>query len=731
MRRCIAVVCLTFVPSGIAAQPSIALPPVPQPVDYETARLTRIVHAVRTTAPIVLDGRLDEAAWSVAQPAANFTQRQPRTGAPASQATEVRFLYDDDHLYVGAICHDSEPSRIVMTDLREDFAVFDNDTLGIMIDSLHDRRSGFVFIVSPAGAKFDSQGVHDGDQINTDWDGVWDVRTTSMEQGWVAEIVIPLKTLRFPRLASQEFGLNITRRLRRNNEDAQWSPLPRRYTSFVRPSLAGTLSGLDGLRPGRNLKIKPFVTGAATTTGGTRRLEPDGGFDVKYGVTPSLTLDGTVRTDFSQVEVDQQQVNLTRFNLFFAEKREFFLENSGLFRVAGNRGGNSAGSSDFIPFFSRRIGLSGSGVPIPIVGGSRLTGSVGRYDVGAIAIRTEEESGVPANNFVVGRVTRNFLDNSWIGAIVTHRDSRTPGDVNRLYGVDLNLRFYRRLEIASYLMRTDTPGRDGRDQARMGEVAWRDDDLTIETRFEELQNNFNPEVGFIRRRDIDHYSSGVSWLPRVGWSPLVRNLVFSGEMDHYSNSRGHLETREQELTAGIAFSNGGSVNVSLLPTFERLRSPFAIRDDLIIEPGDYDYRRWQVAYVSDRSRLISGNLTVATGGFWDGESTSVTSGLDLKPTPHLTIGATVGRNIVELPDGSFSTTLIGTRVQYAFTTKMFLNSFLQYNADTDRFTTNTRFNIIHRPLSDLYVVYNEQRDTMNGELTARAVILKFTNLFDF
>ena len=731
MRTHAALICLALaVPSSSSAQ--TAAPPASiAPIDYDTAHLSRILQAVRADGPIVLDGRLSEASWSRAVPATDFTQRQPRTGAPASQETEVRILYDDDNLYIGAICHDTEPSRIVMTDLREDFGTYDNDTIGFTIDSLHDRRSAFNFIVNPAGAKFDSQSAHDGDQVNTDWDGVWDVRTTMIERGWVAEIVIPFKTLRFTRMAAQEFGLNISRRLRRNNEDAQWAPLPRRFNSFVRPSFAGTLRGLDDLKPGRNLKVKPFVTGSTTSTGGPQRLHSDGGFDLKYGVTPSLTLDGTFRTDFSQVEVDQQQVNLTRFNLFFAEKREFFLENSGLFRVAGNRGGNSAGRSDFIPFFSRRIGLSSTGVPIPILGGSRLTGSAGKYDVGAIAIRTEEDNGVPANNFVVGRVTRNFLDNSWVGAIATHRNSTKPGDANSLYGFDLNLRFFRRLEIASYIMRTDTPGRDGRDQARMGEVAWRDDDFSVEARYEALQDNFNPEVGFVRRRDMEHYSSGISWLPRVGWSPLVRNLLFTGQFDYYGNSHGELETREQELTAGVAFNNGGSINLSLLPTFERLRSPFAIRNDLAIAPGDYDYRRWQMAYSSDRSRLISGNVTIASGGFWDGDSTSVSGEIDVKGNQHLTIGATLGRNIVNLPDGSFSTTLIGTRIQYAFTSKMFLNSFVQYNADTDQITTNTRFNLIHRPLSDIYVVYNDQRDTTGGALVARALILKVTNLFDF
>jgi hypothetical protein len=458
----------------------------------------------------------------------------------------------------------------------------------------------------------------------------------------------------------------------------------------------------------------------------------DIGLDVKYGVTPSLTLDGTFRTDFSQVEVDQQQVNLTRFNLFFAEKREFFLENSGLFRVAGNRGGNTAGASDFIPFFSRRIGLSDNGQPIPIVGGSRLTGRTGAYDIGVVAMRTEAAQGVPANNFLVGRVTRNFLDNSWIGVIATSRDSTTAGDFNHLYGADVNLRFFsRRLELASYLMRTDTPGREGRNAARMAEAAWRDNDLSFEGRYEELQDNFNPEVGFVRRRNFRHYFSNVSWMPRVGWHPSIRNLLFSADVNHYGDSHGRLETRGAILTAGVAFGNGAAINVNAMPTFERLRSPFVLRRDRVVAPGDYEYDRWSVVLNSDKSRLLSGNLAVESGEFWNGRSTSVSGGVDFRPDQHLTVGGTFSRNEVKLASGPFTTTLIGARVQASFTTKMFLNTFLQYNADTDQFTANTRFNIIHHPLSDLYVVYNEQRETLSGGLAARALILKFTNLFDF
>jgi hypothetical protein len=349
----------------------------PAEIDYDTAHLSRIAAAVRVTETITVDGRLDEPAWELATAVGDFIQRRPRSGEPMTERTDVRFLYDDDNLYIGVFCFDSDPDRIIVNSVQRDYPTQESDGVTVLIDSLHDRRSGFTFVANPAGAKRDVQLSNDGSG-NADWDGVWDVKTSRTHDGWIAEYVIPFKTLRFSSSPSQEWGLQITRRIARKNEEADWSPIPQRFSNW-KMSLAGTLTGLENIRQGRNLKVKPFVStgithsrnaaGRLQTIRGLERLKDYyGGVDIKYGLTSSLTLDATYRTDFAQVEVDQQQVNLTRFNLFFPEKRDFFLENSGTFDFGPGRFG---GGGNLAPFFSRRIGLSASGTPIPVVGGAR------------------------------------------------------------------------------------------------------------------------------------------------------------------------------------------------------------------------------------------------------------------------------------------------------------------------------------------------------------------------
>ena len=712
-----------------AAAPQDAGSRPANPIDYSTARFERIVRAGRVTDRITIDGRLNEPAWQRVEPATNFIQWEPDPGMPASEDTEVRFLYDDDNLYVGARCWDSDAAQLTVHVLNQDFPSRQEDVLAFFLDSLNDRQSGFSFWTNPAGARRDVQVFQDDAQRSVDWDGVWDVKVAIDKTGWTAEFVIPFKTLRFSNSPKQEWGLNILRRVRRKNEDAYWSPLPRRYRT-MRPSMGGTLTGLENIRQGRNLKIKPYVISKVTQLASSSLssdLDGDAGLDVKYGLTPSLTLDLTYRTEFSQVEADQQRVNLTRFNLFFPEKREFFLENSGMFAVG--RAGNSA---NVIPFFSRRIGLSETGRPIPIVGGARMSGTVGTYDVGLLTMNTERSGNGPSNTFVVGRLRKNFQGNSSAGVIMTSRDSTRSDDYNRLYGVDVLLRFFqRKLEVSSHLLRTETPDLEGRDQARLLEAAWRDNDFTVAGRYETVQPNFNPEVGFVRRTAMTHYSGDGSWQPRASNNRHVRNYDLAFGADLYLDDTGHVETRQQTIGTGIAFQNSSMLAFNVTDTFDRLLTPFAIRPTVIIPVGDYTFRRYSLNYTSDRGRALSGNINVSAGEFWDGQSWSARGGLELRPSYHLNIDLSFSRNNVDLPSGDFTTTLLGLRVLYAFTSNAFFNSFLQFNTTTNQLSANTRLNIIHRPLSDLYVVYNDLRDTTSGSLLQRELIVKFTNLFDF
>ena len=705
-------------------------------IDYETIRLEKIVTAVRTTERIILDGRLDEPAWKLASPATDFITKLPRPGEPSEERTEVRFVYDDDILYVGFICFDSDPTDNVVV-LREDFSSRESDGVAMVLDSLHDRRSAYQFGTNPAGAKRDSH-VTNNSQFNNDWDSVWDVKVSTNDESWIAEFAIPFKTLRFSQSPTQEWGVNLSRFIVRINEQSFWSPIPVRY-GMSRISQAGTLIGLEGIRQGRNLKVKPFATTGITQIAGTdgsiqTMKDYDGGVDLKYSLTPSLTLDATYRTDFAQVEVDQQQVNLTRFNLFFPEKRDFFLENAGTFNFAG--GGRGA---DLVPFFSRSIGLSG-GTPIPIVGGARVTGQVGQYDVGFLIMKTESDDtrSIPSNGYLVGRVKRNFSTSSWIGALVTNRDSTLAGDYNRVYGADAHFQFYERLEFDSYLLRSDTPGKSGKDQARNFATAWRDDELVVGAEYYAVQTNFNPEMGFVRRKDITQYSGNVSWLPLLRRSRTVRNLIFSTDLDYYEGGNAKVETRTQGINVGVELQNGGSGNFSVVENFDRLVDPFLIRSrerghaaDLAIDVGDYRYREYSLSFNSSQRGKITGNVNITLGEFWNGHRKSFGGALDWRPNYHMNINVDYSHNRVNLPNGSFRTTLVGARLSYGFSPRLFLDGFFQYNADTHQVSSNIRFNFIHHPLSDLYLVYNDRRDTLSGQLVERTFIVKVTNLFSF
>ncbi len=369
------------------------------PIDYNTARLNRKLIATRAAGPIELDGRLDEPSWLTAPVAKNFIQNDPREGEPATFDTEVKLLYDDDSLFIGVFAKDDRPDEIIINELRKDFNTGTSDNFQIVIDTFHDERNGYQFAVNPAGAKWDSQMSNEGRDQNSNWDGVWDVRARVGEDGWYAEIRIPFRTLKFGQESLQTWGINFQRRLRRLNENSYWSPVQRIY-GLSRVSMAGTVEGLQGLRPGNNLRVKPYALASSSRVG---TADNDGdfeaGLDVKYGVTSGLTWDFTVNTDFSQVEADEQQINLTRFSLFFPEKRDFFLENSGIYQfgvvgravAGGGGGGRQNPSQDMILFFSRQIGLSESGSAIPILGGTRLTGRAGGYSMGALNIQQREE----------------------------------------------------------------------------------------------------------------------------------------------------------------------------------------------------------------------------------------------------------------------------------------------------------------------------------------------------
>jgi Domain of unknown function (DUF5916) len=711
------------------------------PIDYDTVRFDRNVTAVRTNTPVTIDGRLVEPDWALSTPARDFIQWSPFHGEPAAEPSEVYFLFDDEAIYVGFVCFDSDIEHIVVNEIREDFNFSDTDGVTILIDSLDDDRSGFIFGTNPVGAKRDMQ-ISNGTSINGDWDGVWEVEVTVQPDRWVAEFAIPFKTLRFSQADMQTWGLNLSRRVLRLNEESLWTPVPIR-SRVTRVSLAGQLDGLEGLNQGMNLNVKPYVIGSFAESRSlfagapptfSRDNNVDYGADLKYSLTPSLTLDATYNTDFAQVEADQQQVNLGRFNLFFPEKRDFFLENSGTFAFGGGGGFNNSGGP-VVPFFSRRIGLD-NGQPVPILGGARVSGQVGRFDVGFLTMRTEEQddpSGgtVPADSFVVGRVKRNLLANSWIGGLFTLRDASDAG-ANRVYGADARFQFLEtRLNFDSFLLASETPGLAGQNQSRKFQAGWNDDELDFNGGYLTIQPNFNPELGFVRRPDMTQYTSDATWSPRID-SEHIRNYSFGAALDYIEGaSTGEIETRKQSADLGIQFQDNASASFGVEDSLERLSVPERVGLIPLVPAGDYEFRRYSVSASSDSSRKLSGSLDLAWGGYYDGTLRSLGGSFAIKPNYGINLELSWSHNVADTPYGDFTTDLVGARFVRGFSPRAFFNAFVQYNTATHQLSSNLRFNWTYSPLSDLYIVYNDTRDTDRRELSQRAVIVKFTKLLSF
>ncbi len=698
--------------------------------------------ALRTDAPPTVDGRLDEPVWRQAQPLTGFVQSRPDTGAPASENTVVHFLYDDRALYIGAICYDSEPDRYFISSLKQDFSSGSSDVFGVALDTYLDRRNGFMFLVNPGGALKDVQLFDDSRSENQAWEGPIRVETTRSDEGWTVEIEIPFSTLRFnPSEEDQTWGLQILRRIRRKAEDTFWAPLDRR-DQIHKMSKAGTLTGFRGVGPGLNLRVKPYAlardqTGTLIREGGGG-AQADIGFDVKYGVTPGLTLDLTYNTDFAQVEVDQEQVNLTRFPLFFPEKRDFFVENSGTFAF-GDQSERSyrTGVSlrDFTLFHSRRIGLRGTGEPIPILGGARLTGRTGGFEVGLMNLQTRSGSGLPAENFSIMRARRSVFGTSDVGAIFVNREA-TGADVegypgfNRSVGFDGNLRPLPSLLFAPFLSWTRSPDSSGDAFAGRMWAGWRDELWDVSALWRHVGEDFNPTVGFVRRRNIRQGYATVGLHPRPP-VPGVQEVNPYIEIDYIQDLESVLVTRTRTAGFGVSFLNGSGLTLNYTDRFELLREPFRVSRDATIPVGNFGFSSGFLQYRSAPGRVLSGFVRVERGGFFDGTRTSLSGGLVWRPDHHLSVDLSANHNDVSLPAGDFTADVFGGRVDYGFSTRVFASAFVQYNAAEDEFVTNVRFNYLYSPLSDVFLVYTERRDLAAGMTVERVFAAKVSKSIGF
>jgi hypothetical protein len=696
------------------------------------------------TVPIRLDGSLDEVAWKSSEVATDFVQSEPRDGLPATERTEVRVLFDSDNLYIGAHMRDSDPSRSVVNDLRKDFREEDQDDFEVIIDTFGDRRNGYVFITNPAGARVDRQIANEGREINPSWDAIWDVKTQRLADGWSAELRIPFRALRFDKTSQHPWGINFARRVRRKNETAFWSPVPRAFNLY-RLSLAGNLAGVAPGRASRDLRVKPYVLGTTLRDIGVRPYDEkvDAGVDVKYGVTSGLTLDLTLRPDFAQVEADEQQVNLTQFAQFFPEKREFFLENSGLFYVGDAARLNrvfvpATPDDDNLLFFSRRIGLRADRKPLPIDGGVRLTGVTGGVGIGVVAMQVRGDSASDANQYAVVRLRKNIAGGSDIGVLYMQRQSSDNADnYNRVAGLDANIRFLGRLDWNSYFVSTRTPGLSGDQYAARTSLNWEGNFFHGKGGLMSLGEHFNNDLGFYRRIGIKKWFADIGIRPRPealrrrGVREMHPHIVW----ELFADQGNHMV--QKRLHTGYTFfmENGGVVEFSYNPAFNLLERPLRLNPRIDELPaGPYGWDEFGLLLSTDQSRKVSLSSRWAAGGLYNGTQRTVNASVTVRPNYRFRLTGGIQRTAgdLDLPNGRFVNAFYTLRSNYSFTTNMFVDALSQYDPGTRQLNANVRFNLIHHPLSDLFIVYNDQRFLADEHpIPGRSLTLKFTQMFAF
>ena len=731
--------------------PVIDGPPAPVAPDVitrdEGGRAT--MRAVRLDRPLTIDGRLDEEIYSVVSGAGGFIQQEPHEGEPATEKTEAWIFFDDRNVYVVARCWDGSPDRWVVNELQRDGDVTQNESMSVQFDTFYDHRNGFFFQTSPAGALRDQTFTDEGN-LNLSWNAVWDVRSARFDGGWTMEMVIPFKSIRYAGSGPQVWGVQFRRIVKWKNETSLLTRVPAAYGfgGAFRASTFATLTGLETPAQSMNLELKPYVASAVTTDRRaavpySNNVSPNGGFDLKYGLSRSLTADVTYNTDFAQVEEDVQQVNLTRFSLFFPEKREFFLEGQGIFgfsgvALGGGFGGGGGANDVPILFFSRRIGLS-QGQSVPVVAGGRLTGKAGRFSIGALNVRTDDKpsAAAVATDFSVLRLKRDVLRRSSIGILAARR-SHAIADTgsNLTVGLDANMQFFRNVAITSYYARTRTPGLRGDESSYRGRFDYAADRYGVLIERVMVGDSFNPEVGFTRRTDFRRDSAQLRFSPRPASSRLIRKLNWQASFDYITDAAGEaLENKEAQGTFRADFNNSDHWTVDYTHAFEYLPEGFQIATGVRLPAGEYRYQFVGTQYGFGQQRMISGRVSGTWGTFYGGDRTEASvSGGRVNLSRHFSIEPGLTLNWVELPQGSFRSRLMTARTIIMPSPRMAISSLVQYNANGRTLGSSMRLRWEYTPGSELFVVFSDGRDTSARgapELLNRSLVLKVTRLLRF
>ncbi len=720
------------------------------------------VRAIKLAAPLTLDGVLDEALYTREAPFDGMIQVAPDYGKPATERSEIWITYDDQNMYLSCRCWDaSPPEEWVVNELRRDTGgLRNNEHIGVLFDTFYDRRSGFAFYTNPLGARADYSVVDEGGS-NTDWNPVWTSKTGRFDGGWTVEMAIPFKSLRYRAGPDQVWGIQIRRSIRHKNEWTYLTPVPRILAgpqALNRVSSGGTLVGLDLPEAGKNIELKPYGVARVTTDRVSVPAKDNVfggeiGGDIKYAVTPNLTTDLTINTDFAQVEIDEQQVNLTRFSLFFPEKRDFFLEGRGIFDFARGGSGVLGGGGSDTPylFYTRRIGLN-NGAVIPIDVGGRLTGKLGPYAIGLMNIGTADDaaSNTDATNFTVLRVKRDVLRRSSVGLMATNRSVAASGiGSNVAYGVDGAFLLSQSVTAGTYWARTSTTGVSGDDQSYQARVDYSADRYGAQAEYLAVEANFDPQVGFRRRADVKRSFGQLRFSPRPS-KPVsrVRKYTWTASGEYVENGTSAVEARGVIGHFDAEFASSDRFSVDLYHDYDFLGVPFTpAGSPAPIAAGGYTYSSASVAYDFGAQRRASGTIRLQAGEFYDGTIRTLTFGpgssfssARIAILQQLAVEPTFQISRIERSAGSFTTRLARLRVDYGFSPLMFASALLQYSSSDRAFSTNLRYRWEYAPGSELFLVYTDERDTtpdgfapppaVRG-LKNRAFVVKVNRLFRY
>ena len=712
----------------------------------------RSLQAVRIpdTARIVVDGHLDESVWAGVEPATDFTQQDPVNGAPATERTEVRIVYNRTTLYMGVRCFDSEPDRLLRFQMRRDEFLPADDRFMWVFDPFLTAQNGYFFETNPSGLMGDSLIGPTGQ--NRQWDGLWLLRVQRDEQGWSFEAEIPFSTLNFDPKATS-WGINFQRTVRRRNEDSLWNGWGRNQ-GLQRLSNAGLLTGMNQeVSQGLGLDLRPFGVVTSDAAPGTGRPETNtkanSGIDLFYSVTPGLRANFTVRTDFAQTEVDQRQVNLTQFPLFFPEKRTFFLEGASFFEFGSvSQAGNSlAGGfsrpveNSVVPFFSRRIGLDAGGNPQTIDYGAKLTGQIGRrQDVGILQVRTASDNGLPGETFTVLRTKRRFFRQSYVGALYTARDvNGTDGAVQQTVGADFQLatstfRGAQNLNVGGYALYNTTAGDLGKSGAWGLRADYPNDHWNAGMSYRAVQENFNPAVGFTLRQGYQKYNPYVNLSVRPV-DDLVRRVAVTADLDLQTDMQNRLLTQVWNLTAlNMDFHTGDTFSLFVVPEYQRLDRDFAIYPGITLPKGsEYRFVRWRATASTANRRLIAFAPTLEVGRFYSGTIRRVAADVTVRARPGVIAYFSGEINNVRLAEGTFTTKLLRVTPEWQLNQWISLVNTWQYDTVSRVLGWQSRFRWIVRPGNDVYVVYShnwlsdpvtDRFDTLNRRAATKVLYTK-------